>query len=124
MITSNKLYDALKYLAQIILPALGTLYLALSQIWGLSHGSEVIGSIVAADTFLGVILHLSSNAYDASEAKYDGSIDIHEDAESKVFSLNLDGDPDDIDKKKQLTFKVNPEIKPKKRVSRAKKSIK
>ena len=57
---SNKLYDIFKFIAQIVLPALGTLYFALAGIWGFPYGEEIVGTIVAIDTFLGGILGLSS----------------------------------------------------------------
>lgn len=63
MILSNRTYDVLKYFAQVVLPALGTLYFALSQIWGLPYGEEIVGTITAIDTFLGVLLKISSNNY-------------------------------------------------------------
>ena len=64
---SNKLYDILKYIAQIILPAIGTLYFALAGIWGLPYGEEVVGTITALDTFLGVVLGISSMNYKNKE---------------------------------------------------------
>lgn len=60
---SNKLYDVLKYIAQIGLPAVGTLYYALSAIWGLPYGEQIVGTITAVDTFLGTLLMISSSAY-------------------------------------------------------------
>ena len=60
---SNKVYDILKWIALYLLPALGTLYFALSGIWGLPYGEQVVGTITAADTFLGVLLGVSSAAY-------------------------------------------------------------
>lgn len=60
---SNKLYDVLKYIAQIVLPALGTLYFALAGIWGFPYGEQIVGTITALDTFLGVILGISSSNY-------------------------------------------------------------
>lgn len=60
---SNKTYDILKYIAQILLPAMGTLYFALAAIWGLPFGEEIVGTISAVDAFLGVVLKLSSNSY-------------------------------------------------------------
>lgn len=60
---SNKVYDVLKYVAQIALPALGTLYFALSGIWGFPYGEQIVGTIAAVDTCLGVLLGLSSAAY-------------------------------------------------------------
>lgn len=69
---SNKLYDVLKWIALYLLPALGTLYFALAGIWGFPFGEEVVGTITALDTFLGVILGISSAQYTKSDA---GNID-------------------------------------------------
>ena len=60
---TNKTYDILKYIAQIVLPALGTLYFALASIWGFPYGEQIVGTITAVDTFLGALLKLSSNKY-------------------------------------------------------------
>lgn len=60
---SNKTYDTLKWIAQLLLPALGTLYFALASTWGLPYADQVVGTITAIDTFLGVILGLSSAQY-------------------------------------------------------------
>lgn len=63
---NNKVYDILKYIAQIVLPALATLYFALSKIWGLPYGEEIVGTISAIDVFLGALLGLSSMNYNKS----------------------------------------------------------
>ena len=60
---SNKVYDILKYVAQIVLPALATLYFALSKIWGLPYGEEIVGTISAIDVFLGALLGISTAIY-------------------------------------------------------------
>lgn len=60
---SNKMYDILKWIAQVVLPALATLYFALAGIWGFPYGEEVVGTITAVDTFLGVLLGISSVQY-------------------------------------------------------------
>ena len=60
---SNKVYDALKWIAMYFLPAIGTLYFALSGIWNLPYGEQVVGTITAVDTFLGVILGISNAQY-------------------------------------------------------------
>lgn len=70
---SNKMYDILKYIAQIGLPAVGTLYYALSAIWGLPYGEQIVGTITAVDTFLGTLLMISSSAYNRKENE-DGDI--------------------------------------------------
>ena len=60
---SNKVYDVLKWIAMYLLPALGTLYFALAGIWGLPYGEQIVGTITAIDTFLGVILGISTAQY-------------------------------------------------------------
>jgi hypothetical protein len=60
---SNDQYDLLKWIAQILLPALGTLYFAIANIWGLPDAEQVVGTITAIDTFLGVLLGISSSVY-------------------------------------------------------------
>lgn len=67
---SNKLYDILKWVAQMILPAFGTLYFALSQIWGFPFGEQIVGTITAVDTFLGVALGLSSVKYNQKQRTF------------------------------------------------------
>ena len=60
---SNKVYNVLKWIAMYLLPALGTLYFALASIWGLPYGEQIVGTITAIDTFLGVILGISTAQY-------------------------------------------------------------
>lgn len=60
---SNTMYDVLKWIAQIALPALATLYAALAGIWGFPYGEEIVGTISAVDIFLGALLQISSAQY-------------------------------------------------------------
>lgn len=60
---SNKVYDVLKFIAQIVLPALGTLYFALASIWGLPYGEQIVGTITAIDAFVGALLGISTMKY-------------------------------------------------------------
>ena len=60
---SNKTYDVLKWIAMYFLPATGTLYFALAGIWNLPYGEQVVGTITAVDTFLGVLLGISTMQY-------------------------------------------------------------
>ena len=71
LVFSNKTYDQLKWVAQYLLPAVGTLYFALAGIWGFPYGEEVVGTITAVDTFLGVILGISSAQYKKENAMLD-----------------------------------------------------
>ena len=59
----NKVYDVLKYIALIFLPALGALYFGLAEIWNLPYGAEIVGTITCIDTFLGALLQISTNKY-------------------------------------------------------------
>lgn len=61
---SNKCYNILEKVCRLWLPALATLYFTLSQIWGLSYGEEIVGTITAIDTFLGICLGISASNYD------------------------------------------------------------
>lgn len=63
MIFSNKVYDVLKYVSLVVLPAIATLYLTISNIWGLPYGSEIAATITAIDTLLGALLGISSQKY-------------------------------------------------------------
>lgn len=63
MVLDNKVYDILKYIAMIVLPAIGALYFGLAKIWGLPFGEEIVGTITVVDTFLGALLGLSTSQY-------------------------------------------------------------
>lgn len=63
MTLKNETYDLLKWIAMIVLPALGTLYFALAAIWGLPYGEQIVGTITAIDAFLGALLGVSANKY-------------------------------------------------------------
>ena len=60
---SNKLYDILKAVCTIFLPALGTLYASLSGIWGLPLAKEICGTLAAVELFIGAVIGISSAAY-------------------------------------------------------------
>jgi hypothetical protein len=100
----DRLYRVLKYLAQIALPAAATLYLAVAMIWGIPKAQEVVATITAVDTFLGVLLGLSTKAHRSKQ--YDGIIKVEESENKKTFSLVMHDDPQDLDKKGEATFKV------------------
>ena len=66
---SNKVYDVLKYIALILLPALGTLYFALAKIWGFPYAAEIVGTISAVDAFLGALLKISTDNYNKENSE-------------------------------------------------------
>lgn len=64
---NNKVYDVLKWIAIVVLPAIGTLYFALAGIWGFPYGEQIVGTIAAVETFLGVVLGISTYNYNKSK---------------------------------------------------------
>ena len=72
---SNRVYDILKFVAQVVLPALGTLYFALAQIWGLPFGEQIVGTITAVDCFLGALLGISTIQYNKQKGAQNGKED-------------------------------------------------
>ena len=65
---NDKAYNALKWIAMVVLPAIGTLYFSLSGIWGFPFGEQIVGTVTAVDTFLGVILGISTAQYNKNKS--------------------------------------------------------
>lgn len=65
---SNKVYDVMKWIVMIVLPAISGLYFGLAGIWGFPYGEEIVGTIALIETFLGSVLMLSSSKYNKGEA--------------------------------------------------------
>lgn len=108
---SNKLYDFLKFLAQVLLPAAGTAYAGVAALWGWGAVTQVVGTIVAVDTFLGVVLAFLTQQYNKSDAPYDGTIHVTEDPDSglkqAVMLLKNYQNPADVVNQDSVTFKVS-----------------
>lgn len=60
---TNRTYDILVWVAQVVLPALATLVVALSEIWGYDKGAMISATIMAVDAFMGALLKVSSINY-------------------------------------------------------------
>lgn len=108
---NNKLYDRLKFVAQIVLPALGTLYVTLAAIWDLPAPQEVAATILAVDTFLGVLLGLQAAAYAKSDKRFDGSMDVRTVGDKQTFQMafNDHHQLEKLGEKDEILFKVNRE---------------
>jgi len=63
----NKTYDILKWIALVVLPALGTAYFGLAAIWPLPYCNQIVGTITVVDTFLGTLLGISTRNYNKVE---------------------------------------------------------
>ena len=64
---SNKTFDILRFLCEILFPALGTLYFALAKIWGLPLGTEIVGTCSAVAIFLGTLIGIKRSQYNKEE---------------------------------------------------------
>lgn len=60
---SNKLYDVLKWLVLIVIPALTTFYAVLDNIFGWGYAETVTTISAAACTCLGAIIGISTAQY-------------------------------------------------------------
>lgn len=105
---SDEWYTRLEWIARVALPSLAALYVALATIWGFPYGPQVVGTVVAVDTFLGLLLGYAQKTYDASDAKYDGEIVVLDSEDGgRTFSLNLDKHPDELAEMSKVVFKVD-----------------
>lgn len=105
MYLSNNFYNVLKGVTQVWLPAAGTLYFTLSAIWGLPNTEQVIGSITAIDTFLGVGLAYMSKGYTNSS---DGKLVVDKSNPAKdVYNLELTTPLSEIEGKDKISLAVH-----------------
>lgn len=105
---SNNVYDAVRWLAQIFLPAAGALYFGLSQIWGLPAATEVVGTITLVIVFLGALMNISKKAYDTDPNRYDGALVPATDSTGVIgakLALNPNLDAETMVNKNELVFK-------------------
>lgn len=99
---NHKVYDVLKWIAMVALPAVGTLYFALAGIWGLPSAQEVVGTITAIDAFLGTLLQISSATYSG-----DGTLKIDtSDPEKDTYHLDVTTPLEMLPQKKVVLLKV------------------
>lgn len=88
----NRTYDILKWVTMIVLPATGAFYFALSQIWGLPLGEEIVGTIACVTTFLGAILGISNSNYKTLEEENANAPEL--DDPFGDYSVTEEGDSD------------------------------
>lgn len=60
---NNKVFDFIRFIGEIVLPALGALYFGIAKIWGLPFGQEVVGTIAVVTTFIGAVVGVSRKKY-------------------------------------------------------------
>lgn len=107
LVPNQKVYDVLKYIARYILPAFGTLYFALSSIWGLPCGEEVIGTTSALTIFIAAILGISTTEYKAQGMDTDGVLVIDKLPDNATESfINFDKSEKDVSDMKTVKLTV------------------
>lgn len=104
MITGKR-YDWLKWCAQLLLPALGTLYYILATIFGFGETANVVGTIMAVDLLLGVFLNISQVKYGKHVGHGDLVVEEAETGETSM-RLELDNTPEELASKQEIRFKV------------------
>jgi len=90
-----------------LLPAVGTLYFALATIWNFPAGEQVLGTLLAVQAFIGVVMGVSTKQYEESGEKYDGQINVADTANKLAYDLQLKGHPEELKDKDEVIFKVN-----------------
>lgn len=100
----GKLYDRLKFLVQIVLPALTTLYLTVGSLWDFPEPEKVAGTLSAIAFFLGALIGISARNYKNSEARMDGEVFVTPNEEGTLFTFRVD--PNEIVGKQEITLKV------------------
>lgn len=105
-VLGNKSYEFLKKLVQIILPAVSSAYFTFASIWNLPGSEKVVGTIAVFTAFLGVTLGISNHQYEASGAKYDGTVKLIPNEQGTAARVNVD--PHDFVDKTSVTLKVIP----------------
>jgi hypothetical protein len=109
LILSDKAYNRAKWLTVIVLPACGTLYFALAQTWGLPSGEQVLGTIVAVQAFIGVVLGISTVQYNNDDSRFAGNINIIQAPATgeKAVTVDFNDHPRELEGQKEAKFKVN-----------------
>ena len=103
MTLKNSTYDTLKWIATLFLPALGTLYFAIAEIWNLPYAEQVVGTITALVTFLGAILKISASNYQG-----DGTLKVDtKDPNLDLYRLEMTTPMDEVKEKKSVMLKVD-----------------
>lgn len=101
---SNQFYDFLSRLVRYILPGLGTFYFTLSGIWDLPYAEQVVGTLAAVATLIGVLVGISKKRYQG-----EGEIFVEEESPTTgglTLSVDTANQLAEIKKAKQVTLKV------------------
>lgn len=105
-VVSNRMYDALKYLAQFILPAIQAFFLTTSKIWEFDVEGKVTATIAAINVLVGVFVTVVGKIYNNSDQKFDGEMQVTPPESDIPFRLVFNSELEDMDKKREVVLKV------------------
>lgn len=108
-ILTNRLYDKLKIVALIVLPALALVALVVFEIMGFDKMVNVVGGLIAGDTALGALLRYSAKQYYRSDARYDGDVVVTPEDGGNRVTIAFNRSPEDVvdePGKHSMEFKV------------------
>lgn len=104
---SDGQFNLLRRCVELLLPAIGAFYFAMAELWGWPNPGEVVASIAALTTLLGVVLVVLRNSYEKSDAKFDGQLNVDtSDPERDIFQVDLGDDLPNLASKDAITLKV------------------
>lgn len=104
---SNNVYDRLKQVAAVVLPALAVFYITVAPFWGLPKQEEVAGTLMAIDLLLGAVLMVLNRVFMNSDARFDGAVTVLPGDEEDTSSLRVQLDPAAILNKDEVTVRVH-----------------
>lgn len=105
---NDKVYNVLKWITLIGLPAVSSLYFGLAGIWGFPYAEQVVGTIAVLTTFLGIILGISTAQYNKTYQE-DGTLKIDTSNPDKdIYRIDLGENLEKIAEKSCITLKVDP----------------
>ena len=109
-IFGNLWYDRVKFLVQVILPGLATLYFTIAEIWDLPKAAEVSATITGLAVFLGLLLQVSSSRFAKGGGVYDGEIVIQDTSRGPVYTMAFENREDQkaVNDKAVLVLKQAP----------------
>lgn len=107
---SNRQFNLLRAIVELVLPALGAFYFTISELWGLPYGIQIVGTIAAVATLAGICLRALRTKYDNSTAKYDGEMVVNlEDPMKDTFRLEVPDPVEKIPASEELRLRVRHE---------------
>lgn len=69
MMIPDKIYNILKWIALILLPAIAFLYGCLGDIWGWPYVDAIVRSIAGIETFIGMLIGISTVNYNKEQGR-------------------------------------------------------